>query len=163
MAYSVYRIPGLNYGQHPRDVVFLESAEDTRINAKGVFEGLIPKHRQEMLGKFELWQRGEQHVNRYFHGFDGDDFRECFVFKRKQAGTYHRFYGFLIHPHPLTQPGYRVCVLVSHAIKSQEGTDPSELSFANSLRTDSRVIAAVKREFPERRGGSHAPLDIHRR
>lgn len=148
MAYSVCRIPGLNYGQHPRDVVFLESTEDIRINAKSVFDRLSEKHQQEMLNKFELWQRGG-HANNYFHGFDKPTDRECFVFKRKQAGTYHRFYGFLIHPRPLTAPRYVICVLVSHTQKNREGTDPSELKFINAIRVKAEVILAVKREFPE--------------
>ena len=146
--YSIYRIPGLNYDQYPRNAVFLEFIEDTRINAKIVFDRLNTKHRQEMLNKFELWARGEQHHNHYFHGFDAPN-KSCFVFKRKHAGTYYRYYGFLNHPRPTTAPRYQLCVLVSHDQKNEEGTDPSQLSFMNAIRLVPDVIAAVKREFPE--------------
>lgn len=158
MAYSVQRVAGMNYERDPRDVVFLESTEDGGIDAKRVFDALSQKHKDEMRNKFEYWQRG-QHQDRYFHGFNDPVYRECFVFKRKQAGTYHRFYGFLIHPRPRTQPRYQVCVLVSHAQKNQENTDPSELNSVNQIRMKLEVIAAIKRKFPERTGGTYATLD----
>jgi hypothetical protein len=148
MAYSVYRIPGLDYSQNRRDVVFLESDEDTRMNAKRAFEKLNFKNGWEMLNKFDLWKRGEQHHNKYFHGFDGPN-RYCFVFKRKQAGTYYRYYGFLIHPRPATDPRYELCALISHVQKNQEDTDPSQLSLVNSIGLTREVIVAVKKEFPE--------------
>jgi hypothetical protein len=165
MAYTVSRIAGLIYGQHPRDIVFLECPEDPRVNAKIVFDKLDTKHKQEMLNKFDLWQRAELHVTRYFHGFDEIGFKECFVFKRKHAGTYHRFYGFLTHPCPSSRPRYQVCVLVSHAIKNRENTDPSELNFVNVVRVTPELISALKREFPEERriGGRRDTLDIRKR
>lgn len=147
MPYSVHRIQGLNYGQR-RDVAFLTSTEDAKVDARDVFDRLRDKHKQEMLNKFELWQRGN-HVDRYFHGFNAFGYRDCFVFKRKEAGAYHRFYGFLIHPCTFTQPEYQVCVLVQHAQKNRESTDLSELDFVNSLRTNAQVIVSVKKEFPE--------------
>jgi hypothetical protein len=147
MAYSVHRITGLIYGQHPRDVVFLASAEDTRIDAEAAFNKLKEKHRGEMLAKIEYWRRGN-HADHYFHGF-GAPYKECFVFKRKQAGTYYRYYGFLFNPKPLTDPGYQLCVLASHDLKNEAGTDPQQLKVMNILRLTPEVIAAIKKEFPE--------------
>ena len=116
-----------------------------------------------MLNRFELWQRGQQHVDRYFHGFNQTGYRECFVFKRKEAGTYHRFYGFLINPRPISDPGYRLCVLVSHAQKNQENTDPAELNFVNAVRVKPEVTAAIKQAFPEKPGGQSATLHQRKR
>lgn len=94
MAYTIQRITGLSYGLTRRDVVFLRSTENGGIDASEVFERLNDKRKREMLDRFDLWKRGDQHHNKYFHGFTQAGYRECFVFKRKQAGTYHRFYGF---------------------------------------------------------------------
>lgn len=150
------------YDQHPQDVAFVESTEDTGIDAKAVFDTLNQKHKEEMLSKFDLWQRG-QHQNKYFHGFNELGYRGCFVFKRKQAGTYHRFYGFLHHPRTYTQPGYRVCILVQHAQKNRENTDSSELDFTVAISIKPQVIVAIKRAFPELIGGRNVTLDIWKR
>lgn len=163
MPLSVERIPGLTYGQYRQDVVFLESSEDGGIDGKAVFDGLKEKHRIDMLNRFELWQRGQQHVDRYFHGFNAPGYKECFVFKRKEAGTYHRFYGFLVNPQPVSDPSYRLCVLVSHAQKNQENTDLSELNFINTVRVKPEVAAAIKKEFPEKPGGPSATLHHRKR
>ncbi|SRR6266403_1217819 len=158
MAFSVHRITGLSYGRYRQDVVFLECPEDAQINGKAVFDGLKEKHRTDMLNRFDLWQQGQQHVDRYFHGFNAIGYRECFVFKRKEAGTYHRFYGFLIHPRPVSEAGYRLCVLISHAQKNQENTDLSELNLVNTIRVKPEVKVVIKRAFPENPGGPNATL-----
>jgi hypothetical protein len=157
MPFSVYRITGLVYGQDRQDVAFLESPEDAKIDAKEVFNALNEKHQLEMRNKFDYWKRGGRN-DLWFHGFNDRDYRECFVFKRKQAGTYHRFYGFLIHPRPLSDARYRLCILVSHAQKNQANTDPGELNSVNGIRVRVDVIAAVKKEFPERPGGTNDTL-----
>lgn len=157
MPFSVHRITGLVYGLDRQDVAFLECSEDANINAKGAFDDLNEKHQLEMRNKFDYWKRGN-HNDLYFHGFNEIGYRECFVFKRKQAGTYYRFYGFLINPRPITNARYRLCILVSHAQKNQANTDPNELNFVNGFRVRVDVIAAVKREFPEGPGGNNATL-----
>ena len=158
MSFSVHRISGLTYGQYRQDVVFLESPEHAGIDAKAVFDGLKEKHRTDMLNRFELWRRGQQFVDRYFHGFNAHGYRNCFVFKRKEAGTYHRFYGFLFNPRPRSDARYRLCVLVSHAQKNQENTDLSELDFVNQMQLRREVITALKNEFPENPGEPNATL-----
>ena len=131
---------------------------DASINAKKAFYAMKEKNRNEMLSRFELWQRGSVH-DQYFHGFNDPDYRNCFVFKRKEAGTYHRYYGFLIHPRIQTDAGYLVCVLVSHAIKNTQDTDPVELKGMNNLRHKQEVVDAVRKGFPELKGGSYGALD----
>jgi hypothetical protein len=160
MSYSIRRIDGLTYDQYRQDVAFLESTEDRNIDAITVFDRLKEKHQLEMRNKMELWQRGEQHVNKYFHGFNDPGYRECFVFKRHQAGTHHRFYGFLTHPRPLTDGGYRVCILVQHAQKNTEETKLSELDFVNTVRVRAGAIEAVKIAFPEKTGESDDSLHV---
>jgi hypothetical protein len=82
-----------------------------------------------------------------FHGWPNDkDRKGCFVFKWKQAGTYHRIYGFLFNPRA-TDHGFQACILVSHAKKNTAHTDPSELEIVLKLKTNPQVIAAVKKAF----------------
>jgi hypothetical protein len=56
-----------------------------------------------------------------------------------------------------------VCVLVSHAIKNTQDTDPAELGGMNKLRHTQEVIDAVKKAFPELTGGTHGALDEKKR
>jgi hypothetical protein len=147
MAYSVWLIPGLDYTQSRRGVAFLESNDNASVNAKKVFGSLNEKHRREMLSRFDYWQRGGIQ-DKYFHGFN-QPYRNCFVFKRKDAGTYYRYYGFIMNPRILTDPRYQVCILISHVVKNTEQTDLSELNAAIGFRNNQEVVKAVKAAFPE--------------
>src|SRR5277367_6059057 len=122
MAYCVRLVAGLDYLKARRGAAFLESSDDPAINARKVFYELEEKHRREMLSRFEYWQRGGIQ-NKYFHGFNEAGHRNCFVFKRKQAGTYYRYYGFLMNPRIATDPGFVVCILALHSVKNTERTD----------------------------------------
>jgi len=65
-------------------------------------------------------------------------------------------YGFKFNPTPLSNARFQVCVLVSHARKFQEDTDPNELERAARLSAEPSVVAATKKEFPERQKlGAH--------
>jgi hypothetical protein len=158
MAYRIERIDDITYEKGRRDVVFISCTDNATVDGWQVFRELKAKNRGEMLGRFELWKRNEQHHNKYFHGFNEIGYRDCFVFKRKEAGTYHRFYGFLFNPRPLTDPGYQLCVLVQHGQKNEENTDPAEMDFANKIRTDGQAVKAIKEAFPEIKGGTNATL-----
>jgi hypothetical protein len=148
MPYSVTLVEGVQASSH-RGICFLESESDRDVNGKTVFVGLKAKLKYDMLSRFDYWLGGGTQ-NKYFHGWPGDkDCGRCFVFKKKEAGTHHRFYGFLINPRSSSDPGFQVCVLVSHARKNSENTDPSELEAVIRLRNRPEVIGAVKRVFPE--------------
>jgi hypothetical protein len=75
------------------------------------------------------------------------------VFKWKVRRQHHRLYGFLCHPTPNANRRFQLCVLVSHAKKSQEATDITELDAVNGLRVDSSVRDAITIAFPDS-GGS---------
>jgi hypothetical protein len=148
MSYLVTTIKGLVPSRR-RGIAFLECTTDERVNAKTVFDWINDKTKRDVLGRFDLWLAGGK-CDKYFHGWPNDRARkECFVFKWKRAGSHHRMYGFLFHPKPDTDAAFQVCILVSHAQKNTEHTDPSELEFANDLRTRHEVIEAIKRVFPE--------------
>jgi len=114
MAFVVHRIDGLVYGLGRRDVAFLESDEFGEIDARTIFLKLNDKRRKEMLERFDLWKRADQHHNKYFHGFDDPpDCRDCLVFKRREGQTRYRYYGFKIHPWK-SNARHELCILVNH-------------------------------------------------
>jgi hypothetical protein len=147
--FEVTQLPDLPE-THDRGLAFLECPTRRDINAKGVFDRLRDKTKQDVLNRFDYWLDGGV-CDKYFHGFPNHPtYNQCYVFKWKHAGAHHRLYGFLTNPRPRTQKAFRACVLVSHAQKNTANTDPSELAHAESLRLNVAVIAAVKKAFPER-------------
>jgi len=149
MAFSVHPIEDLDYEGFDRGVVFLRCSDNTDVNAEAVFNALKPKDKNGMRAKFEYWMRSNDGPANWFHGFDDEKREHCFVFKRRKAQTRYRYYGFLIHPQPKTDPAYWLCVLARHAQKNTEETDPAETNFVNTLRVRADVVAAVKRSFPD--------------
>jgi len=149
MAFSVHAIHGLEYKPYHRGVVFLRTASNPNVNAEAVYSELREKDKNRMRTKFDAWMRGNDGPTHWFHRFDDERRKHCFVFKMRRGHTHYRFYGFLVHPHPNTDPRYELCVLATHTQKNTEATDPSETDFVNALRVQSEVIAAVKRSFPE--------------
>lgn len=148
MAYSVTLIEGLGVTKQ-RCVAFLECT-DKSINAKRVFDALKQKQKDDVLSRFDYWQRGGV-FDRYFHGWPNNQERkECFVFRWKEQRNHQRFYGFLTKPKPKTAPGFLVCVLVRYAQKNTEETDSAEFNIINRLRINPEVIEAVKRVFPDK-------------
>jgi hypothetical protein len=141
--FIVDRIPGLRPSP-TRGLAFLECLGDPEIDAKRVFDKLREKKRNDLRGRFDLWL-DEGRCDLYFHGWPNNpDYKNCWVFKWKNAGAYHRLYGFLIKA-----KDYIVCVLVSHAQKNTPHTDPSELKGAEALRLNLEVNMAAREEFPD--------------
>lgn len=123
--------------------------DDSEIDAKNTFQKLKEKRKDELLSRFDYWIVGGVR-DQYFHGWPNNStYKECFVFKWKDKRQYHRMYGFLCNPKPVSARHFRLCVLISHAIKNTWETDPAELDGANRLRLDKNVIAAIKKKFPE--------------
>jgi hypothetical protein len=150
MGFSVHSIEGFVYGDHRRGVVFLRSSDNAEVNAEAVFKRLTQNDQNRMRDKFRHWMQGNDGPAIWFHGFNDAERQHCFVFKRKKSHTNYRYYGFLTHPQPITDPGYWLCVLARHAQKNTEATDPAETDFVNELRLLPDVIAAIKKSFPDR-------------
>jgi hypothetical protein len=149
MAFSVHAIAGLVYEHYHRGVVFLRSDNNPDVNAETVYKALKQNDQNRMRDKFDRWMRGNDGPSHWFHRFDDEDRKHCLVFKRRKRYSHYRYYGFLTHPHPNTDPGYELCVLATHTQKNTEATDPAETNFVNALRVRFDVIAAVKKSFPE--------------
>ena len=126
--------------------------EDSGVDAAVVFGRLDDKRERELRSRFEYWIDGGVN-DKWFHGFNQDGYRGCFVFKWKISRQHHRMYGFLCHPTTGTNRRFQLCVLASHARKNQEATDVTDLDGVNSLRLDPLVGTVIKIAFPDR-GGS---------
>ena len=146
--YRVERIGGLKKSEH-RAVVLLSSEDDHDVDALKTFNRLDVQRERELRSRFETWIDGVHHNNRWFHGFDHADYRECFVFKWKEKRLGHRLYGFLWHPCPRTNKRLQICVLTNHAEKTGWETDLRELDKAKALRADAYVRAAIAMAFDD--------------
>ena len=145
--FTVTQIPNLQQSRR-RGLAFLECSGRREFNARRVYESLSESNRRTLRNRFDYWLQGGRH-DKYFHGWSDPDYRDCFVFKWKMRDQHQRIYGFLFNPRPRTDRVFQVCVLVSHAQKNTEQTDPSELNQVNELRIRSDVIEATKRAYPE--------------
>jgi hypothetical protein len=147
MPFRVTKIAGVRSSKR-RGIMFLENAEEHRVDAKAVFDAL--KNKYDLLSRFDLWIGGGI-CDKYFHGWPNiPNYKECFVFKWKQAGTQHRLYGFLINPELANDPAFQICILVSHAQKTDK-TDFGKLDYINTVRNSTRVLAAIKLALSEKK------------
>jgi hypothetical protein len=129
--------------------VFL-SCDGNEVSALKKFQQLKGNEERDIRSRFDYWIGGGIH-DKYFHGWPNDmEHKDCYVFKWRKGRQCHRFYSFLYHPTPLSNPGLQLCVLVSHAVKNEWNTDPRELDGAKRLRGTPAVIAAIKKEFPDK-------------
>jgi hypothetical protein len=155
--YLVLPIEGLKRSDR-RTVAFLTKLDDASLNARAVFDKLDNKQKRTVLDRFDHWIEGAEGAaphDKYFHGWpNNQEYKQCFVFKWKRGNGHHRLYGFLFNPQPIARANFRVCVLVSHAIKSTWETDPSELKAAKALHDNVPVIAALKALYPDKKGGT---------
>jgi len=145
--YTLELIAGFKVGR--RGLAFLTSTSGV-LNAKETFGKLAADRKREVSARFDHWLDGGI-FPKYHHGWNGDEYRNCYVFKWREKGTNHRLYGFLCHPRPKSDPRFQLCVLASHAVKPGWETDPAELNGANELRASAEVIEAIARIFPEYR------------
>ncbi len=158
MAYSATLILGVQSSQR-RGLAFLECEEDRFLDARQVFDGLKTKWNERLRNQFDYWLGGGI-CNKYFHGWpDLLEYKECFAFKWKDAGTYHHLYGFLINPRPDSDPRFRVCVLNCHDWKNDESTDFTILNQINRLRVKEEVIQAVCNLFQTTERGTRGAIN----
>ena len=140
--YSVEFIRGHNIGR--RGLAFLICVGDNDIDAKIAFERLNLKQERELRGRFDYWLDGGTN-DHWFHGWPNTPaYKDCFVFKWKQNKQNHRLYGFLSNPRS-NDHEFRLCVLISHAVKNVWRTDPSELDGINKRKEETGVKEAVIR------------------
>ena len=145
VAYEIVKIAGLRQSTH-RSIVFLQQAGNDQIDGLSVFQGLPKKREREVRSRFDHWIDGNTY-KQYFHGWDTDAHKDCFVFKWKEKNVHQRLYGFLCHPRK-AEPSFLVCVLCNHATKNKWETDLSELDGASKLFKNPKVHAAIALAYP---------------
>ncbi len=111
---------------------------DKNIVAKTVFENLRTKQKQDLRNRFDLWLDGQK-FDKYFHGWNEPNYKDCFVFKLQSL----RLFGFLCNPKS-DMPEFRLCVLASHSIKDGWEADITEKNRMNMLKNDPKAAEALK-------------------
>ena len=129
----------------------MESEEGNgEMNAGEVFDALEGTVRRLVRTRMDYWLDGNNTPPRYFHGWtELPDYKQCFVFKWEEERVGQRLYGFLCNPKPISDPGFRVCVLIYFATKHEAETDFVHLDRINRWRQDSRTRVAIKAIYPE--------------
>ncbi len=147
-AYETVPIEGLRVSIR-RGIVFIKQAGNAELNASSVYTDLSDKRLHEVRSRFDYWIDGNSQ-NSWFHGWPGHpDYNGCFVFKWKEQRQCQRFYGFLHHALPMSNPRFELCVLCSHAQKTEWETDPADLNGTLVLSKDPGVISAIRIRYPD--------------
>ena len=144
MAKEHYLATRIQFGQRRR-VAFIER-NDGRFNAIGAFESLLEKPRMTLETRFDYWIAGSPPNKKWFHGFDAQPHRACFVFKVIQKNVDQRFYGFLCNPDE-NNARFRLCVLAIHATKTERETDVAELDRIVNIAENRSVAVAIQLLF----------------
>lgn len=118
---------------------------NVQLDAGPNFDGLDEKDERNLRSRMEHWIAGNNGPKNWFHGFNDTKFRICFVFKLPGR----RWYGFLCHPLPKTNPRFWLCVLAIHAFKHERATDTAELERVNQWASNATVRAAISLRFPD--------------
>lgn len=117
------------------------SPVDKHINGKTVFEKLREKLKQDVHNRFDAWLAGMIN-DKWYHGWNEEGVRNCFVFKWKENRQHPRLYGFLCHP-KIDQPSFLMCVLASHTTKNEHEADKLEKQRMKDLAKNEKVIKAL--------------------
>ncbi len=133
-----------------RGIGFLIS-DDGRFDAVTKFNSLRDNKARWVRSIMDHWVDGHDRPPWWFHGFDEEEFKACFVFKWDEHRAGQRLYGFKCHPKPQSDKGFLLCVLVFHDQKTDK-VDYGILREINNLRRDLQVIEAVGVQYKEFRG-----------
>jgi len=134
-----------------RGIGFLEDENDEDLDAGSVFERMTGNAERKVRSRIDYWLQGGVH-DKYFHGWPNLPlYRHCFEFRWDERRQAHRFYGFLCHPIPLSNPRFELCVLVFHEVKNEYKTDFAVLDRVNQYRNMAATTEAIARTYPEYR------------
>jgi len=118
----------------------------SELSARECFLALGDEARRNLLARMNYWIAWNNSPAKWFHGFPNDpEHKNCFVFKYQEK----RFYGFLYHPTPKSNPRFQLCVLCSYDSKSEWETDMVHLNRAEAWLLAAAAILAIRRLFPD--------------
>jgi hypothetical protein len=129
-----------------RSIGFLHDLESAELNALEHFNSLGEKYAQLVNSRFDHWLDCAI-FDKYFHGWSEPEYKKCFVFKWEKKHIPQRFYGFLCHPLPESDPSFETCVLVYYETKG-DATPRAVLDRVNSLRLNLDVTQAISLIYP---------------
>lgn len=145
MACKIRRIEGLRSSSR-RTVVFLEDDADESVDAKSAFDSLDPKTKRDVLSRLEHWVDGYVHDD-YHHGWNEENWSNCYCFRWRRGPTRYRLYGFLVHP--MKDPRHQICVLAFYAKKNAHLTDKSILNEMTLRQSNQAALMAINTEFSD--------------
>jgi hypothetical protein len=120
---------------------------DEQLNTRSGIASLRQNQKRDFLSRMQHWLDGANGPKNWFHNFPGDSIcPDLFVFK---VGD-HRFYGYLYHPLPKTNPGLQACVLCSHGIKDAWETDPNQKRLMQRRLQSNDAKMAIAEMFDDR-------------
>lgn len=131
-------VDGLSVGRQRGLAWLIVAPRNKKYNAKDVFEKMKPNIQNHLLNRMESWLEGQRN-NVWYHGWNEEGFRKCFVFKYKE----HRIYSFLCNPRT-NHPEFQLCVMSTHTTKNEQAADPVEKNKMQSLTENSKVQLASK-------------------
>lgn len=116
------------------------------LDAAANFEDLDENDERDIRSRMEWWVACNNTPKCWFHGFKAEKhYRDCFVFKL----PHRRWYGFLCHPQPKSNPRFELCVLCIHAFKYQWKTEKKILRAVNEWRVNLGAIQAISFIHPD--------------
>jgi plasmid maintenance system antidote protein VapI len=146
-----------------RGIAFLHcSTASSGVNALAAFEDLATKNDKrvrELRTRFDHWIEGQRN-DRWFHGWPNDARRKnCGLQNRDREGAaFQDSFPSL----PRRNPKFQLCVLISHAIKTQWETDPREVDAMEAFRINPQVIDAIRRAYPDSGNGKQRWINLNR-
>jgi hypothetical protein len=136
------------FDEDDRGIGFLEDEEDEDLDAGAVFDGLAGATELKVRSRMDYWLQGNIY-DKYFHGWKGlPEYKDCFEFKWEERHKPQRFYGFLCHPVPISNPRFELCVLIFYGVKDDD-TDFGVLDNVNRLRKHPETTNAICQTYPE--------------
>lgn len=133
-----------------RGIGFLQK-DDGEFDAITKFRGLKASKARRVQSIMDHWVDGNDQPVWWFHGFNEEPYRHCFVFKWDENRVHHRLYGFKCHAKPKSAKEFQLCVLIFHDTKT-DATDYRILNRINKILADLEEVEAIAKEYPEYRG-----------
>jgi hypothetical protein len=133
-----------------RAVGFLHK-NDGEFDAMAKFVGLKSSKASFVRSIMDHWADGNDKPVWWFHGFNDEEFKQCFVFKWDEGRVGQRLYGFKCHPKTKSAKEFLLCVLVFHDSKTDK-VNYSLLRRINKILENCEEVAAIFEKYPEYKG-----------
>ena len=141
-------VAGVKITEH-RGIGFLHK-DDGEFNAITKFQGLKSNKARFVRSIMDHWVDGKDNPPWWFHGFNEEEFKRCFVFKWDEKRVGQRLYGFKCHPKKSAK-GFQLCVLVFYDFKTDK-VNYGLLRRINQILENLKEVVAISAKYPEYKG-----------